>query len=95
MQRKVIFEHLLIIAVLCLGCQHNGEKLFCDTNVTEVCSNDVNVTRQCLYFSKDLESSVATLNGTCPLEGLNKICSFIIHYLTVCYCCRTLFKDIS
>ena len=84
-KRKVIFEHLLIIAVfLCLECQHNGRKLFCkdqscfcDTNVTEICPNDINVTHQCLYSSKDLESSNATLNGRCP-EGLNIICSFNI-----------------
>ena len=103
MQKKSIFEHLLIIAVffLYLGCQHNGRILlckvpscFCDTDVIETCPNDVNVTHQCLYSSKDLESSVATLNGKCP-EGLNKFFNFIMQYLKVCCCCCCpLSKDI-
>ena len=84
-RKKVFFDYLLIIAVfLCLECQHNDRKLlckfrscFCDTDVIEICPNDVNITHQCLYFSKELESSNATLNGTCP-EGLNFICNFII-----------------
>ena len=59
-----------------------------------MCPNDINITHQCLYSSKDLKSSNATLNGTCP-EGLNKICNFITQYLKVCcYCCHPLFKDI-